>query len=284
MLFSELSKEVALLGFDAGIDSADLLLSSTNRALRELYNSRNITKRVTLAASGVRPTTYIREIHRPGGHKIDIPIQGKAFSMMVHGIMTYMITDGNNKNAFTVGNGNELTLVRGFITYGGYISLWADLSFTVYDFCVFDEIFSGKVNEIPHYGPTVTFDLREIYGDFMSFASPAKDRFGKAIKNCILNDGKVEVDSSYRGEIILSYRRLPSTVSIPILDGDDPKIDIPEEYSHIFPLLVASYVFLEADETKAKYYKQLYEKNLENIKVNSYEQLNYGYVDTNGWA
>lgn len=284
MRLSELSQEVALLGFNATVEEGDLLLNSVNRALRELYNSRTIINKVVLAASGTKPIFYVKEIHRPGGNIITLPVDGKAFSMRVHGVMTYMTTDGGVNNARTVISPNEATLVRGFFTKGGYISLWADLSFTVYDFCVFKEIFSGEVKDIPHYGPTVTFDLRDIYGDFMSFISPAKDRNGRVIKNCVLYDGKVEVDSDYRGEINLSYRRLPTKIDKLHSENEDPIIDIPEEYTHIFPLLVASYVWLEADEPKAKYYKKLYDESLEQIDSCGYDEIDCRYVDTNGWA
>ncbi len=284
MLLSELSNEVNLLGYNTSTEDEGLFFSCVNRALRDLFAGRTITKNVTLAATGVKPISYIREIQSKSGEMVRLPAYGKAFSMRVHGTVTYSVKDGNDVNTYTVDSPNEATLVKAFLTYGGIISLWGQFSFTIYDYSVYDQIFTQNLNDIPHYGPTVTFNLREIYGDFMSFVSPAKDRNGKAISGCILYDGRVEVDSSYRGEIFLSYRRLPSTVCEPINSDDIQMIDIPTEYTHIFPLLVASYLFAGEDEVKAKYYRQLYDEGLELIDSCGYKELDYGYIDTNGWA
>ena len=64
----------------------------------------------------------------------------------------------------------------------------------------------------------------------------------------------------------------------------DDVIDLPEEYRHIFPLLVASYVWLDTEDAKAKYYRTLYEKNLAIIDSARYGSIDSSYRNINGWA
>ena len=255
MLFSKLKEEIGLLGCDL-VENQDLLITSVNRALRDLYNSRTILKTVTLAAAGLQPVLYYKEISLPAGKTIEIPINGRAYSMKAHGILTYLVRDGSDSNAYSVKSPYEATAVKGFMNFGGSIKIWGDFAINIYDFAVYDRVYTGEREDIPLYGPTITFDLRKMYGDFMSFISPATDRDGRVIENCKLYDGRLEIDSAYKGGVTLTYRRLPRSVTIYDLDaGEDFEVDIPEEYTHLFPLLVTSCLWLEEDEAKSKYYK-----------------------------
>ena len=66
--------------------------------------------------------------------------------------------------------------------------------------------------------------------------------------------------------------------------GEDFEVDIPEEYTHLFPLLVTSCLWLEEDEAKSKYYKALYDECIKRIDSSGYEEIDYNYIDTNGWC
>lgn len=114
----------------------------------------------------------------------------------------------------------------------------------------------------------------------MSFTSPPTDVDGNVIPSCRLFDGKVEVDSSFQGEIFLTYRRLPYYTD----DDVDMDFDIPKEYEHVFTFLAAYYILIGVDETLAKYFKSVYDDHMEHIDKNSYDRLNVRYPDTTGWA
>ncbi len=168
----------------------NLFVYSINRALRRLYADRRIEKTVRLATRRPEPIAYYKEIHSPDGNMIEIPIEGKSYSMRIHGTCTYMINDGSVVTVRTVENKNETTVVKGFISYGGKISFWGSFAFTVYDLAIYNEIYSEKVKDIPEYGSKRIFNLRDIYGDFMSFTSPATNLAGKTLDFCRLYDGR----------------------------------------------------------------------------------------------
>ena len=277
--------EVKLLGFNDGADiDKNLLISSANRALRELYNHRTITKTVKFSARGLVPTIYYDEIVCKNGNPISLSAVGKCYSFRLCGKGYYSINDGSETIVKQFDTGPESELVRGFITFGGTIKFWGSFSFSIYDFSVYDERLSPDITDIPDCVSTTEYDIRKIYGDFMAFVSPATDKNGKVIDGCTLHDGRLKISSRYRGEIHLTYRRLPQTIVSANPGSTEKDIDIPSEYLYLFPLLVASYVWLDNDEKKANYYKSRYDECLKLIDSSYYDELDTAYIDTNGWA
>ena len=279
MILRELKNEVISLGFDDIIEREDLFITSANRALRDIYTERVITKTVSLFANGDCPAKRIKEIRHVGGTDLTLPLVGRAYSMQVFGEGVIIIRDGADTK--TLEFSSESDLIRGFINSGGDITFSGELSYTVRHLAFFEEIFSRRTEDIPAGDTVRIYDIRKTFGDFMSFASLPKDNTGKCIPNCTLSDGKLKIDSSYRGEIVLTYRRLPKKI---VSDFPDEEIDIPNEFSHLLPLLTASYVWLDDDEQMAKYYREMYLSMLANCKVSSYEKIDTQYINTNGWA
>ena len=256
------------------------MLNACNRALRFFYNNVKITKTARLVAHGVRPVTHYKMISCKGGDEITLPVNGVAYSMRVHGTGRILVSDSTSSNVERFDSPIESKVIKGFLPLGGTITLWSSFSFTVYDFSVYDRLFSEKKEDIPDYGPTVVMDLREILTDFMSFISPPIDRDGVPLENCRMQNGRLEIDSAYKGEIMLTYRRMPAEIG----GEEDDIIDVPDEYLHIFPLLVAHYFLLRIDDTMAKYYKSLYDKSMELVAKDSYSEMDYRYPVRNGWA
>lgn len=286
MRYSELVTEVMNLGYKPGtLSEEELITEATNRALRDLFCQKKFTRTVFLAASGAKPTTYFKEIRNPSGKIIELPAKGKAFSMKIHGSVTYVVKDGSGMTAYSVQSPHEATLIRGVLTTGGSISVWSQFSFTIYDYAIYDQMFSEKVSDIPAIGPTLSFDIRKMYGDFLAFLSPPKDRYGQYIKGCRLHDGILEVDSSFGGEIILTYRRIPLPITKSHLaNSADPVLDLPEEYEYFFAYLVMAYLYIDTDQIKYSYYRSLYDEHLMRITNSGYEEIDCEYADVNGWA
>ena len=284
MTITELGKEIKFLGFDSeAVINKQQLISAANRALRELYNQRTITRTVKFSARGLVPTSYHEEIICKNGNEVILPLVGRCYSMRVCGKGFYAVHDGANISANQFETGLETKLVRGFISFGGYIRFWGSFSFSIYDFSVYDEFFSPRVEDIPDCVAASEYDIREMYGDFMAFVSPATDRYGNIIEGARLHDGRLQISSKFRGEVHLTYRRLPDVI-IEEEEKYETDIDIPDEYLYVFPLLVASYIWLDTDSTKANYYKSRYDETLSIIDSTSYEEIDTAYVDTNGWA
>lgn len=239
-----------------------------------------ITNTVRLFMRGLTPSYYRKEVHLKGGGEIRLPLNGVAFSMRICGYGNYAIYDGKTVNAIPFDTGFQSKIVKGFIKNGGYIMLYGDTSFSVYDYSVYSEICSSRESDIPDGSNRISHDIRTLCSDFMAFVELPKDSWGNTVPNSVLRDGKVEVDSDYKGEIVLTYRKLPTE----IINDPQTVIDIPEEYSHLLTLLTAHYFLLDADESKAKYYRNMYNEALSNMETHSYEQIENKYIDVNGWA
>lgn len=280
MTIQELEHEIKVLGFDGTIDLSTVLVPSANRAINYLYSRKCITKTVRLFARGSAISFYKKEIHCENGKPVSFPLNGKAYSMRVCGSGSYTIKDSSSTTIQSFDTGMEGKLIRGFIQNGGEIKFHGSFSFTVYHFTIYSETFSPYIDDVPEGGADFVFDLREIYGDFMSFVSPAVDSSGLAIPGCSLKDGKLYVDANYNGEIILTYRRRPAPIASIMVD----EIDIPDEYCHLFPLIVASYVLLDSDEEKALYYKARYDEMVDCMEKNCYHQIDHNYKNIDGWA
>ena len=282
MIISDLMSDLEVIGGKETFSNRGLLIQATNYALRRLYSDRTIVKTVRLATRRPEPIAYYKEIHSQNGDMIEFPLNGTSYSMRIHGNCKYMITDGGVNTVRSVDSKNEAVLIRGFISYGGTISFWGSFAFTVYDFAIYDEFYSEKPQDIPDYGSKRIFDLREIYGDFMAFTAPATDFQGNPIKSCRLYDGKVEVDYDYVGEIVLTYRRMPTKIYS--IQDNITVIDVPKDYELILILLIAYYyLFFQGNEGADKFLNE-YEKAIQNLTENGYQGIENKYVDTTGWA
>ena len=279
MTYSELIDEISLIS-NGPVVQFDLLLNSTNRALRDLYSRVSVEKTVRLAAHGLKPTVHYKKISCVAGVQTVIKLKGAAFSMRVHGSGQYRLENNDASEVIRVNSPNETILVRGFIDGEATLMLWSGLSFSVYNLSVYDRIFSCEVKDIPEYGQTVVYDLRSMYKDFMSFVSPPTDVDGNILDVCELRDGKAIINTDYSGEILLTYRRLPEAMT----DDDSQVLDVPGEYVHIFPLLVAYYMFSLSDLVLANKCKEIFEENIQRMTLENYNRIEHRYRDVVGWA
>lgn len=280
MTYEELIKQVSLLG-SIELDTASLpLLSSTNLALMELYSDRVIPKTVRMIARGVKPIVYHRQINCVNGSPFQIEISGNCYSFRIHGSCQLLTISGGHSTLTNISTGNETKTFKAIAAVGTSLRFFGTYTFSIYDFSVYEEMFSDDPEDIPEPGGATTYSVRELYGDFMSFLSPAKDGSGKRIEGCTLRDGLAELTSEYNGEIVITYRRLPTLATGAL--GE--KLDVPDEYTHLFPLLVASYLLLDGDEALAKYYKSHYDSLIEKLERGSYPVIDTAYENLNGWA
>lgn len=286
MTYNDLQSEILLLGGGLTLPDSRTFAANVNQALRRLYTDRLIERRVRIVSRPITPVSYYKEIQVKNGKLVDIPLNGVAFSMRVHGKGRYRVLDGEAVDMGVIDSMNGTIVIKRFLSYGGTLSLWGSFTFAVYDLAVYDQTFSENKEDIPEYGSTKIYDLREMYGDYMAFTSSAEDSDGEPIKNCKLIDGRIEIDPDYSGEIILSYRRLPNEILITDDEDSDAEqiIDVPEEYRLLYLELLASYCFLQDDEVLAKYYREQYEKSIERLNVQCYTRIDPVYVNTNGWA
>lgn len=279
MTLNELGFEVSALGFDNIYDIDYNFVSAANRALSSIYSRRKICESARLFIRDATPSSVINEIRHRGGESITLSLAGRAYSMYVSGIGEYTISDsrGIRKENFSTSG----SLIRGFISDTATICFSGDYSYTVFNLATYDEIYSELCEDIPDGSENRIINLRSLFDDFHSFVSPPKDKRGNIIECAELCDGKMKIPANYEGEIHLVYRRLPRKI---LLDNKESPIDVPPEYEQLLPLLTASYFWLDSDPEKAKYYRQLFEESINNLDKTSYDEINIGYLDVNGWA
>ncbi len=280
----DLKRQVEWFGRGDVINDRYTLIALANKALHELYLTIPVTKTVRLNVRGHKPTVYYEELVSKSGKTMILPLVGKAYSMRVMGKGNYTITDGSNVSAVQFDTENETKLVRGFIGTGGTIKFWGSFNFIIYDFSLYDEIFSQKVESIPDGAPIAVYDIRAKYGDFLSFLSPPTDRFGKVINDCRLQDGRLEINSGYSGEILITYRRLPTEI-IGLYEEQDAEevVDISNEYSHLLIYLIWYHYWHLNDEVKAQSFRDRFE-SLASVLANDRLTIDRKYVNENGWA
>ena len=278
MLFSELREKTRFCGYE--IDDIELI-HCANLALREIFTTQKIIRNVRLASGGIHRVSHYPIIDCKSGDRFEIPLNGKAFSMRVKGSGQYMLREGSEFNVFPIESGEDTMLIKKTVGTSASITLWTSYSMTVYDLSVYDRIYSMNIEDIPDGLSVTTYDIRSLYGDFMSFVAPPTDAGGVPISNYNMYDGRLEVDSEYEGEILLHYRRLPVSI---VGAEEDEEIDIPSEYEYLLPLLAASYAILWIDEPRSKYLRSLYEAGLAALNSSSLDQLNTSYIDVHGWA
>ena len=276
MTFDELGQELSLIGISGG----DELTVAINRALADLYGQTVIERSVRLAVRSYSPVKYYKELCSVNGKRVDIPVPAGAYSMRIHGNGQFMLADGDSYTVTSVNTGQESKVYKGFVSEGGSLTFWGSFTFYIYDLALYDKIYSARVEDIPEYGAKQVIDLRRIYGDFLSFLSPATDGEGNTVEVCRLYDGKIELPSSYTGEITLRYRRTPTYCS----GYDNEDIDLPYEYRHVFTLLVCYYALLYCDPQMAEKFKADYDGNMATLREQCYTRLDNEYRIENGWA
>ena len=281
MIYYDVKENLLALNLSDAAMREDRLLLATNLALGELYSSLPVYKTIRFAARGQKPVLYCKEKTGSPGETISFPLNGRAYSVRIHGSCQFMIDNGTEYTITTVKTGREAQLFRGLVIPGSTISFWGVYSFNIFDFSVYEMAYSEDESQIHDGSAIVSFDLRELADDFMSFVTLPRDQNGEIIKNCRLFDSKVELDATYNGEIVLTYRRLPTLITG---RSTDDEIDLPAGCEHLFPYLVASYLITGTDDLMASYYRKMYDTNLEQVKVGRPDEIDPAYLNIDNWA
>jgi hypothetical protein len=278
MTLKELMLEVSALGFDSSSESEHTVLLAANRALRELFLTAGALGSFSFYARKSAPDTFIKEITFRGGEKITLPLSGRAFSMTVSGKGRYSVTDSVGKSS--EGFDTHGALIRGFLHGDATLTLEGECSFIVSGLATYSEVYSDSIEDIPSGEGVRIYNLRELIRDFHSPTALPTDSDGREIRGSSIADGRLTLPAEYSGTVRLIYRRLPRKIS----SEDDSDIDLSEEYSHLLPLLVASYVWLDREPELAAHYRERYTEEAKRLKSESRLSLGSLYNNTNRWA
>ena len=280
MTLQELKRDTQALGFETDHIDDEIFIPAVNRSLRNIFNDLCITKKVKLYAEPIIPLTIVDKARHFGRSSETYPLSGKAWSFEVSGVGSFRIKDGHEEKVTEFNTQREV--FRGFLKYGGSITFLGNFSYTAYGLATFDYLISDELSDIPVVCHNREYDMRKIRPDFLSFADYPKTTDNQRIYEARMADGVLTLPNKFEGEFSVLYKRAPRSVTLDT--PDDECIDISSGAEALLPLLVASYVWLEDNEERAKYYKTLYKEGLERLIPTLKQRISYDYVRTNGWA
>ncbi|MBO4284263.1 MAG: hypothetical protein J5958_06550 [Clostridia bacterium] len=99
------------------------------------------------------------------------------------------------------------------------------------------------------------------------------------------NAAITDVSQKKQLPVTITYRKKPVEITVNELSGSDTfEIDLDDDLADILPSYVASYLYLEENEGKAKYYRSIYETRRSEIASREYNHPEASRtVFTNGW-
>ena len=279
MTLNDIKKEVAHLGFEgeSAIDSGSIE-SALRRALFTIYTEHGAYSRWSIYQNSLIPAFHVPEIVHKGGEDSTIALDGRAYALVVSGTGTIEIKDGNGVRAHSFST--PYGYVYGKLTGDAEMHLKGEFCYTVYDLCVYDEVFEDGY-EPPKYTAVREYDLTEAIPDFLCAAGEPADRFGNKIPGASISSGMLLLPYEYKGEIVISYRKRAPRVSI---DTPDVELNIPAELESLVPLLTAAYVWLDDSPEKAQYYMSLYRDGMSGVKLYTRRNVDTKVTDVTGWA
>ena len=279
MTLNDIKAEVASLGFESEIEKEDVFLVALRRALDTVYTERGVHKNVRIICNPTPPKTLYEMIIHRGNDTQSFQIEGKAYSFSVCGRGIFTVSDdfGDIEYRFD----SPLAYFRGFVNGSATITFSGEFCYTVHNLCDFESLSGDKEEDIPYYSERVEYKISDYAPDFLSLLEMPTDNRQIKLDCAELCGSNLILPYSYIGEVNLKYRSAPPTVSP---DEADEEIDLPRELLHLVSLLTASYVWLDDDAEKSRYYYSLYRDAMTGVKLYSTRCLNTEYKDVLRWA
>ena len=278
MTYNDLKREVETLGFGERIADGHSLTIFANRALRRIFTDRAAVKTQKLYVMDNKPNIVAENVVYTGSVK-SFSLNGGAYCIEVAGEGSFLITCGENFYEREFNTDGEC--FKGFITAPSRVSFRGKHSYLIRRVATFARTFGSDVESIPNADGRAVINVAARVGDFLCFTGMPTDKNGTPISPISMEDGVITLPDSFVGELFVSYLRMPRKITETL--PDEP-IDIGADAEHLLPLLCASYVYLECDSAQARYYAELYEKELSALTASARRSASANYVDVTGWA
>ena len=278
MTLEDIKNEVAALGFERELATDAPFVFAVRRALMFAYAERGVHKSARLFQRMPMPEIRIKRTDHDGSGEERFTLPEGVYAFSTAGTGYFTVSDENGTK--TVRFDANLAHHTGNVVGDGVITFGGEYSYTVYELCHFKERLSPGVSTLC-YGNFCEYDLEELTGDFLGAADVARDERGKMIPNAVICSGKLRVPYTYVGEIRLKYKCTPPEVSA---DAPGAELAIDAELVHLIPLLTASFVWLDDDAEKARYYASLYRDGMAALKLYNQRCVCADYTDVTGWA
>ncbi len=278
MTYNELKAQVARLGFERTVSDDDALFRATERSLAILHLDVPEAEVKDIYVRAPKTTRLYKAVCHTGGATEEYELFGTAFSFRPHGEGEYTVSSGGTDLSvkFSPASG----VVRGALSDGrGIIRFSGERDYEITSLASFDGGFDALLSDVPEYSEVRTLDLSRIIGDFGHISDlPISVGGNMSAARLYVRGERLYVPFFFDGTVRIKYCRAPLPPS-----NSGEALDLPAGTEQLFPLLVASFVWLDDDAGKAQYYMALYRDGIERLKRIMPPSQNQNYV-TNGWA
>lgn len=279
MTLNDLRQEVAALGFEGEIENSEVLTHAAKRALGTLYTEYGVICDGRIIRNVRKPVFHVERIDVSANEE-ELSAFGVCYSFTTVGRGYYTITDKTRTRSAAFTKDGEVH--RGYIEggEGAVFRFYSNYACSIHDLAVFDCLPGASVTDIPIWSPVSEYNVKTKFSDFASFASPPMNDRGDLIDTVKASGTNLLIPREFSGRINFKYKK-----SVPSLGtSGGAYIDLPLECEHLFPLLVAFYVWLDDDPEKAMTYMSLFREGLAAVKVYTRRSFDNEYRDVTGWA
>lgn len=278
MTYKELKCEVETLGFGESIAKERGLAIFANRALRRIFTDLGIRKTVKLYARDNRPCIVAQNITYTG-RPIEFSVSGGAYSVEVAGVGSFTVKC--KENIYEREFNTDGSCFKDFIDGSATLTFSGRHSYLIRRIATFPMSYGAGVDSIPDADGRVDINVAKRFGDFICFTGLPTDKSGTPVAPISMVDGVITLPDSFVGELFVSYLRTPRVISE---ITPDEQIDLPDGAVHLLPLLCAAYIYLEYDGELAKYYTELYERELASVCRHGKPDTASTYFNVSRWA
>ena len=293
MKLKELYNAVALLGFENEIDEEDTFYPALNTALHDIFRMVPIKRRALLAH--YPPDTLLVDTEKTlySGGVLSFKAEGaKAYYIEISGkgVITFADESGKGINGVPDVDFEKIygyRIIKGFCrkSDGGFpselcITINAKTLCKVKAIAIYGDMASDSVDDIPAPDKYTVYNLERIIPDLSMLSARPKWEGGDTLKDFFLEGNMLSVPREYKGDIELTYT--PKIESYTVNDKDKD-IELPDEYMGALKLLIASYVWLDDNASRAQYYKGLYNEEIALISAKHRDLNPIKYESVNNW-
>ncbi len=281
MTVGELYTAVALLGFENDIDEESTFYPALNTALHDILRVVPYKKQAVIAHYPPVPLVVDSDILHVGGKVLSYSAEGaKSYYIEVSGTGTLTV------NGIPYSWEDE----RGYKVYKGFckdavtnISFAGDYDYRIRHIALYDSLSSAREADIVSPSKHVVYDLEEILDDFLRVCETPKmhnaDGEDEEFPDFHIRGGLIRLPRAYPCDAVITY--LPT---VPNYTKADEELAIRSDCIGALKLLIASYVWLDDNASRAQYYKSLYNEEIALIVSKDKDPNVIKYKTVDNWA
>lgn len=305
MTIKELYDSVAQLGFETSLEDDDRFFLAANRAIIQINRLRPKTAKYELShfpIDNLLGNNNYEPVSKDDEALIFITDNAKAYYFECNGNGTVVIEKNTNGDEWTTIGSVALSSSNGdFIKYKGFIKDGAsfvsgtvrlkflgDYVYQVKNIALYGKLRSDSADDIFNCSEYVVYDIASLTDDFASFVCPpimdaGQDRgFILDSDYFVTEQSKLLIPASVKGLFHVRYYKKISSISQD--DNDETTvIDLDDDMCALLPNLVAAYIWIDDEPSKAEYYLSLYREQAAEIVVSAKKFEPVVYRNKNGW-